>query len=327
MRGPSIDELRTEFIQNDVRGWIWTWLMSSLAAYVRLRIQGRYRESIYSPTGKWDDAAVSDIVNDFIVDRVIKKEVLSRALRLADNTAGVVNYLERALHNYIVDEREQSISGNIYNRLVTALSEDPELRRLGGTSGRAVFGLEAWSNSVEPLTLEHISEAMRHFPSSVKWREYQTGDRQSPGLFNEDLRLIAREVASGTGRSVTPSILMQIIRHRFNFGLSQNSSAEPLEVLGSHPIADPSPLEDAVAEDLASRAIERLRPLERRILLLMTQDSPVPTVRDLAAQLGISKSLVSRHQQNIAATFRALHISGEDERGQVIHAAGRLLAG
>lgn len=323
---PTLDELRQEFIGNDVRGWIWNWLAAVSDAYIRLRLKGRYREAVYSPSGAWDDEGIGDLVTDFIMERVIDKGLLSRALRLAENIEGLQRYLERSLHNYVVSERVKSVTSNIYDRLVNALSEDPALRRLSGVGGRTVYGLTEWGDApAQVLAADRIAEGMRYFPSSINWREYHTGERQSPGLLNEDLLAIAHAVMAGTRCGVTPSIIMRLVRQRFDLTAEGPAASITLDKSVGEVGRRPSPLDEAVADDLARRIVGILKPEERAVLAAMTEEFPMPTVRQIADKLAISKSLVSRRQQRIQATFRALHVPSGDEQGQVLGAAIRYL--
>jgi hypothetical protein len=159
------------------------------------------------------------------------------------------------------------------------------------------------------------------------WREYNTGDRQSPGLLNSDLRQIATAIMEGTGYALSSALLMQLIRRRFNVGVEGVDDSLNLGKVSPMALAlrDPSPLETAVANDIARRAIERLSPLQKQILRVMTDRLPVPTVRDIAHELGVSKSLVSKQQRATAEVFRTLHVAHNDEQEQVLAAVSRIL--
>lgn len=327
-RAPSnlhIEELRQEFARNGLEGWLWSWLEQLLEVYVRARLKSRYRASLYSPSGEWDDVGIHDLVQGFIVDRVIEKGALFLGLQRADNTAGLVHYLERALHNYACSERVRTVNGNIYVRLAEVLASDGRLKRLSGIGGRAAYGLDAWSeNPPAPVSSEDVQDAMKFFPADIKWRDYHGEDRHSPGLLNEDLARIAFHLIGGSERLFTVSQIMQLIRHWFDLDSGAGLVKTNLDVAAVLSSAEPSPLDVSVADDLAAQAVAQLNPDQRSVLRLMVGDGSA-SVRELAAQLGKSKSFVSRQQQVIGALFRTLNVTDPGEQTQVMSAAARLL--
>ena len=322
---PTIEELRAEFTAHALEGYLWVWLSDVLIAYVALRMKPRYSPALFSPSGQWDEDGVNDLVHGFIVDRGIKRGAILAALQQAENTAGAVRYLERAIHNYACSQRVRTIAGNIYTRLVEVLNDHGRLKRLSGFGGRASFGLDEWLESPPfPIEGEHVQEGMKFFPGDIKWTEYTTGDRQSPGLLNEDLSRVAFEVIRGSQRLWTAGQLMQLIRARFNLenrGIQTTSAAETASLFST----EPSPLDAVVAEDLARRALNALDENQRRVFGAMVAAGGAHGVRQLADTLGISKTLVNRHQHSITETFRKLHITSPAEQNQVVSAAAKLL--
>jgi hypothetical protein len=322
---PTIDELREDFVGNGLEGWLWPWLERTLESYVRARLKPRYRASLYSPSGEWDESGIHDLVQGFILERVIERGALLLGLQRADNTAGLVHYLERALHNYACSERVRTVSGNIYRRLADVLASDGRLKRLSGIGGRAAYGLQEWSeNPPASMTAEDLQEGMKFIPADISWRDYRGGDRHSPGLLNEDLARIAFHIIGGTERLFTASQIMQLVRHWFDIDSGTSlvkSDSDAAAILSSQ---EPSPLEATVADDLAARALGRLTPDQESVFRLMVSDGKAG-VRDLASRLGKSKSFVNRQQKVIGAIFQELNIRDPGEQMQVMSAAARLL--
>jgi hypothetical protein len=322
---PSIDELREEFVENGLEGWLWSWLERILEGYVRVRLKPRYRAPLYSPSGEWDDGGIHDLVQGFILERVIERAALLLGLQRADNTAGLVHYLERALHNYACSERVRTVSGNIYRRLADVLASDGRLKRLSGIGGRAAYGLQEWSeNPPAPMSAEDLQEGMKFIPSNISWRDYRSGDRHAPGLLNGDLARIAFHVIGGTERLFTASQIMQLIRHWFDLDSGTGLVKTDLDAAAILSSQEPSPLEASVAEDLAAQALRRLNSDQQSVFRLMVSDGGAG-VRDLASRLGKSKSFVNRQQKVIGAIFQELNITDPGEQMQVMSAAARLL--
>lgn len=323
---PTIEELREEFRQVGVNGWLWPWVADVLRTYVWLRLSIRYKAAIYSPSGEWDEDGVHDLVQTFIVERCVNKEAVSSALAIAENTAGVVRYLERSMHNFVRSERIRSIGLNIYDRLREVLTDDPRFVALAGMGGRAAYGLVEWSDDPPPVaTDEDVSSALRLLPEQVEWREYETGDRQSPGIASSDLVRIALQVITGTNRLWSSARLMGVIRARFDLGPDEQLVTDLASADAS--THDISPLDSVVAEDLARRTITALSDEQRRVINAFTSSTPPPTVRQVAATIGMSKSAVSRHLRGITETFNQLHITAAAEQHQLLAAVSKLLAG
>lgn len=325
---PSIAELREEFLRNDVRGWLWAWLADALRVYVRTHISTRYKAALYSPTGVWDDAGITDVVTDFLLDRGIGKGAVLAALQRANNTAGVVRYLETAVHHFAISERVRTVSGNIFHRLADVLASDPELGRLGALGSRPAYGDATWRAAPPPVLGEgDLREAQRHFPSDVGTTEYHHGARQSPGVASDDLRRIARALIRGTGRLMTAGQIMRSLEARFELRGDGSEPEEGLDAADRAGSLAATPLEETVAADLAERALGLLTPRQRQVLGLWVSANPPLTVREIGARISLGKSLVSEEQQAVAAVFRRLHLAGADEQTQVLAAVGRILHG
>lgn len=320
---PTIDELRAEFARNDVHGWLWAWLVDVLGASVRARLATRYRPSHFSPSGEWDEDGMADLVSEFIIERGIKKGAILAALQRAESAAGCVAYLERSLHNFAISERVRTVADNVYARLRGVLEDDTLLRRFVG-GPRPAYGLRAWG--AEPPPVAGPSDLLgveRHLPANVPWVEYTKGARQSPGIAADDLRRIARSLITGTGRLMTARQIMHVMQGRF--GLLQELTTAGEDTAARLPSTAAGPLQELVADELARKALRGLTPRQHEILRLVVGEYPPPSVREIATSLSMSKSLVSKEQQAIAALLRGLHVTERAEQLQVVAAIERLL--
>lgn len=322
---PTLDDLRAEFEARDVRGWIWSWLAEMLTAYVRGRLATRYRGSLYSPSGVWDDDGTRDLVNEFIIERGLKRGAVLAAIQRAESAVGCVAYLERSFHRFAISERVRTVSGNIYTRLRAVLDDDAVIRRLAGIGPRAAYGRFDWADDPPAAATDlDLRTIERHLPADVRWIEYETGDRQSPGIGTDDLRRIARALVEGVGVLLTADQIMRVIEARF--GLERDVPApEGVEVASAVAVSANEPLQQLVAEELARRVLSGLTARQRDILRLMTGEYPPLTVRELGGRLGLSKSLVSNEQHAIADVVRRMHVADRHEQAQVLTAVGRLL--
>jgi hypothetical protein len=322
---PPIDDLRREFKACGLQGYLWELISEALRLFGKIRIATRYNPRIYSPSGSWDEEGLSDLVNDFIVHRGIEKGAVLAALQRADNTNGFVYYLESAFRNFAISQRVRTIADNLYRRLIDALADDPQLVPLAGMGTRSAYGLASWQND-PPACLDEgeMQVAMRSFPNDVETLSYDSEQRQSPLLAVDELRRIAHAVIEGMGKLVTARQLMLLIKMRYSIdGSLDHASLETIEDPGSLEL---HPLQDLIARELAERLFRELTERQRAVLKSLMADDPPPSVREIAARLGLSKSVVQRERDAIAEAINSLELLNKDEQSQVLGAAAGLIA-
>lgn len=320
----AIGELREEFKANNLRGWIWEWLIDVLAPYIQIRIARRYKAEVYSPSGSWDDEGIRDLLNQFIVERCVNGTALLTPLRIADSTGGVIRTLQRSVHNFVISERVRTISDNIYRRMLDVLANDQELRPLAGVGTRSAYGLVLWQDDPPPvLSSADFARALLTFPENLRIVRYSQGDRQSPMLLKNDLSAIAHAVIRSTNRLCTAAQLVRLIEMRFDIsGPPEVSSIDAARNVHSE-LADP--LEMAAAADLAAKFVALLSERQRAILSALMSADPPPSVRDVAEKAGYSKSVVHREQQAIGELILSLNVTDPKEQSQFFTAVSSFL--
>ena len=317
---PTLEELRDEFRRNEMHGWLWPWLRQGLVDYIGRRIKGRYRPQVYSPTGNWDLEGCGDLANEFIVQRGIGKGAILRALLVATETQSLMAYLGRSLQRFVIAERPNSMSSNVFDRLRDALDQRPAFIRLGGVPPHSYYGLAEWEDD-PPLaaTDEILIDASRYLPNKIEWVTYGSGSRQSPGISSNDLERIAHDLLQGTSHLMTSKQMMSIIKRRF--ALESESGDGDFASLDDLVIANESnPLEDVEAESLAERALSTFTLRQRNIVRLMLEEPEAISTRELAAKLRISKSTAASELQAIQSRFRLLGASSEKMQRQILEA-------
>jgi hypothetical protein len=322
---PSIQQLRSEFAEQALEGWLWPWLTCGLMASVFAHLKPRYAAEDYSPSGRWDEDGAWELVHEFIMTRGIEGGAIATALMRADTTTGVEKYLEAALHNYTISERRRDTATNVFKRLSDVLAADARLRRFTGIGVRAAYGLEEWSHeSPDRLDEGMLRDALQFMPPDVKWTEYASGNRLSPGLASRDLARIAHALIAGSGALWTAEQIMEAIE--LVFDLHGGDPDRP--TLGdrglAHVAAMTPVLDRVIADELAAEALRDLSDQQRSILRLMIQEPALGT-RAIADRLGLSKSQVNNEQHRITAAFSALPLTVAEEKEQVLSAAAVLV--
>lgn len=314
---PSLEELRREFLLSELRGWLWPWLHGRLVAYIARRVKGRYRPQAYSPTGEWDVEGCSDLANEFIVERGIRKAAIARALLVATDTPSLIAYLSLSLQRFIIAERPHSVNGNVFDRLRDVLDQRSAFIRLGGVPPHSCYGLADWEDDPRSAaTEETLARASRYLPGKIEWVTYSTGSRQSPGISSDDLERIAHDLLEGTNHLLTSRQIMAVVHSRFvleNGVVGDLTSLDELEVANAS-----NPLEDAEAENLADRALSAFTDRQRAIVRLMLDDPEAISTRELAEKLGIGKSTAASELQAIQNRFRLLGASSEKVQRQIL---------
>jgi hypothetical protein len=319
---PSIDELRTEFAENDVRGWIWLWLERHLHHYAAKRIRGRLSATMYSPSGEWDADGLSDLVSEFIIEKGIQRAAVAKALAAASDTEGALRYLRKAFKHFVISERPRSLTRNIFDRVRDVLDDQPDFMRLAGVPPGCFYGLADWEEDPpRPASDEQLKNAARFLPEDISWVSYTKGTRHSPGLASRDLERAIHSLFVGLGYLLSARQIMSVIEQRYQ--LRQEATLE--HDVGGLATVGSSPLEDVEATDLAERALKILSQRQRKIVRLMLDDPAAVTVRDVAAKLGLSKSTASTELRAIQGHFRDLGASTESIQKQILDLLGPLL--
>lgn len=313
----SLDELREEFLEHDVRGWIWSWLHDLLVRCAKKRIKGRYRPQIYSQSREWDDDTITGLANEFILKKAIDKGVLAKALLVATDDASLEAYLATSFVRFVISERPRSLTRNLFDRLRDVLDGDPTFMRLANLPPHSQYGLAEWEDDPPALASEDLlANASRFIPSDIKWVTYGRGSRESPGLASADLGRIVQSLLSGIGRLLTAKQIMAVIAERYD--LQDSIHVSDAELVSSGFTAPSHPLEAVEAEDLAKRAVNVLTERQKEIIALMLSNPSVISARDLANQLGISKSTAANELRAIQGQFRLLGANSESIQRQVL---------
>jgi DNA-binding CsgD family transcriptional regulator len=321
---PTIDELRAEFRRNDVRGWIWSWLQNQLLRYSSTHIRGRLKPRVYSPSGAWDSTGLNDLLNGFIVERGIQKGAIAKALLAADDTASAIAYLNESFKHFVISERPRSLTRNIFDRLRDVLDQQVDFLRLGGVPPHSYYGLADWEDDPPPAaTEEHLRDASRYLPPDIRWVNYDSGTRQSPGISSEDLERIVRSLLTGIGGLLSARQIMGILEERYP--LRDELSDASSDQLDRTPGTFSDPLEVVEASDIARRALAAFTQRQRSIVQLMLEDPSMISVRDVADRLDISKSTASNELRSIQGKFRLLGASNDVLQRQILDALGPLL--
>lgn len=316
----TIEQLRAEFAVRDLQGFLWPWLHGHLVVMARKRIVNRYSAAVYSPSGVWDNGALSDLTNDFIVEQGINQGAIAQALVRSSDIEALLAYIGVAFCNFIVDQRPRSTERNIFDRLRETLESSPEFMHLAGLPPHRYFGLAEWRDDPRDLATDFdLESADRFIPEGVKWFAYDSTQRQSPGLSTDDLEQTALAVIRGGDRLVSAKQLMSVIRKRFVLDATEVEWDDAVEGLQSL-AHTPAPLERLAARETAELILERLTPRQREILLEQLKQDAGAGVRSVAASLGLGKSTVNNEIQRIAACFREAEITSEEQLRQVLDA-------
>jgi hypothetical protein len=323
---PSLDELRDEFIGNDVRGWIWSWLSQILISYAGERLCGHFNPRLYSPSGAWDGEGQSDLVNGFIIERGIIAGAIAKSLAAAPDADGAVRYLQESFKRYVVSDRPRSLSRNIFDRLRNVLDQAPEFVRLAGVPPHSYYGLASWNDDPPTTASEDLlRDAARYLPRDIAWVNYSTGTRQSPGISSVDIERIVRALLEGLGRLLSAKQIMTVIEQRYP--LRDELAEATSESLGTVAVRSLNPLENIEAEELAAKVLAFLNMRQRAIVALMIEDPSAISARDIGLRLGIGKTTAANELKAIQARFRLLGASEDAIQRQLLDAlAPKLLA-
>jgi len=99
-------------------------VLQGLLARIVLSTVQMYPPAEYSPDGTWDHAACEDVLNDWVLERLLQRGDLAVMLGSARTTAQFRAACTTSLRQFLVNRRRRTIASNLYKRIRDMLSAD-----------------------------------------------------------------------------------------------------------------------------------------------------------------------------------------------------------
>lgn len=239
----------------------------------------------YSPSGTWNDEAIEDVLHDWAEDRLLRRKDLSKLLAGARSEGALRSGLTTSLGQHLTNHRRRSAATNLYKRMLTMLRDDNAFEPVGAAGAAAdqpwtltAHPSEALSslgeNELVRLAFELSDEdlaVIRYGPHSLK---------ESPILRKPALHRFLVYMLEGAGGALSPAVLINIVRRRFNL-------VEPEDVEIEEAMNVEAPVNDIEIEALAASVISRMG-RKRCELIALQAEHENPSSAAQAAGVGIS---------------------------------------
>jgi hypothetical protein len=211
----------------------------------------------YSKDGTWSDAACEDLLNDWVLERLVARGDLGVMLGSALTVGAFRAACTTSLRQFIANGRRRSISGNFYKRVQHLLGHDQGFVRLSD-NGCDIDQL--WTTAdgrTTPSTLsnrELLRIANELTDADLAVVHYGPfSQKLSPILREPQLRSFLMHLMTRSNGALNLRRLLEVIALRFGFVTDENIELEP-----AVPSTDQDAFDDAAARDCARSVLVRL---------------------------------------------------------------------
>lgn len=260
--------------------------LRDLLTRVVLSTAPTYPPAEYSQSWTWDQAALEDVLQDWVTTRLLDRGDLARIMSTARSLGALRRILTVSFSQFLINGRRKSAAANVYKRTLDCLKSDPRFQQIGkahrpqdqlwclaeGPSDRYVGTLEELVRHSQQLSDDDI-QVVRYGPHSLK---------SSPILRNPQIPTFLLHLFKGARGALELSEIAQIMRHRFNLVMMA-----PSELDSSIEALDSSPLRTIAAEEIADSVKCRLSQDDQSILVEIAKASDD---LGLLQERGLSKS-------------------------------------
>ncbi len=224
MNMPTIEEIRAE---HQARG-IGPEIYSLLQAVVGMTAV-RYPPRIYAGAARWDEGALSELLHDWVLERLMRGD-LSMMITSSSSSGALRNQLATSLKQLIINRRQRDSAGNLYRRSLAILKSDERFDQVApGSPHRSSWvltdGVQRAPSQLELRALVAVAfelsdeelEVVRYGPQSLK---------SSPILREPQLERFLIHLLENARGSLTPAQIAQVMQHRFALVREQQVALE-----------------------------------------------------------------------------------------------------
>ncbi len=181
----------------------------------------QYPPAEYSPSRAWDRMGCEDVLNDWVVERLLGRGDLQAMLASAATLPQLRSALTTSLRQYVVNGRRRSISANLFKRVQQMLREDSAFRPVAPNVQAAnqrwmLLSAESANPSPAPERelLRIASELSDDQLEVVRYGPFS--QKLSPILRKGKLREFLLHLLEHAGGSLTLGTILGVMRERFS---------------------------------------------------------------------------------------------------------------
>lgn len=316
----ELDELIEEHARERVGPQIYALVVNT----VRAVAIGRGYPLSYSPTGRWDEDALSGLAHDWLARKLLRLGYLEHLLLSNETARGFRRGLELSFTDFLVGQRKRSTLDNLFRRARSILQDDPRFRQAtAGTVASATWALAVWPDGEPHVGPDGDVIAAGLRVGGVERIRYRADARKlSPVLSDEHLAAFLEALLRNVGAPISLERMMLALQYRFDLQNDEEVSLErPLagDVERSATLGDtlsaPESVEDAVVlAEIVDEILAVMPTRQQRILVEYAKAEA--TLTSVAERVGCSKSTVDNELRRALALIRR-SVESSDEADAV----------
>jgi hypothetical protein len=272
-----------------------------------------YPASVYSRTGTWQDGTLEELLQGWVVDRLLTRNDLSAILGSVNSIPHLRAKLSTSFRQYLLNQALRTSARNLYQRTIELLRADERFSKVasGGRPNADLWALASANNAnPSPLDLRDLaSRAWEVSDDELDVVRYKPGSRKSSPILREPklaqflLHLFGR--AEG---SLTMGQLIEVMRRRF--GLVDPKNVELTDKVAS---TDEPEIAIIDQEDLVRSVVAQLG-LDGVMAIRAIEESN-GELDSAASRLGWERARLVLELRSISAIIRQFAETHEEEIG------------
>jgi hypothetical protein len=218
----------------------------------------QYPAAEYSPYQAWDRMACEDVLNDWVVERLLGRGDLQVILASVAALAQLRVALTTSLRQHLTNGRRRSITANLFKRIQEMLREDSTFRAVtpnirGGNQRWTLRSAESAtaSSATGPELLRIASDLSDDQLEVVRYGPFS--QKLSPILRKGKLREFLLHLLEHSGGSLTLSTILAVMRDRFSLWPEQHEDLDE-----SLPAPASGPTDEITNADKGKSVVARL---------------------------------------------------------------------
>ena len=304
---PSLQVLIDEFESRGIEKKIY----SEIRAIVKATIIGGRYPTMYSPLGKWNEEAFDILTDDFLVEKLCKKNYLAYLLQANASIRTFRKGVESVFKNFLISKKKRTALDNLFRRANNILHQDSRFKCFANASKKAhsLWGLSTWNTPEVFNGREEDLVLMGLKLSGPRGTEYRPEAKKiSHILPDKELADFMYNLFAEVDSSLSLSQLIIVFKYRFNLlEITEVSLEEPISVdeegniLTIGDTLGVPELGTAVPEidEAVGKVLRLLSPRQKHILVEL-QD-PRATLSSIGKRIGCSKSTVDNERRRISS--------------------------
>ena len=302
-------------------------IYNEIYSIIKAAVKGGGYPTVYSPTGTWNEEAFCTLANDFIVEKLLKRNYLAYLLQTNATLRGFRKGVESVFKNFLISRKKRTALDNLFRRANNILQQDSRFKCFVSASKKAhsLWGLSAWNTGEVFNGREEDLVRMGLRLGGITVTEYKPEAKKiSHILSDKDLADFMYNLFVKVDSLLGLPQILVVFKYRFNLlEITEVSLEEPVSIdeegniltIGDT-LGAPEPSISAPEIDEASREVLRLLSPRQKQILVEFQD-PEATLSSMGERVGCSKSTVDNELRRISSVLAG--VADDDEQARAIY--------